>query len=73
MDQQGCQETPANSSTLYPNVEDYKGPTGLSPPAAYLNKPWDIWQMKVTLSLDTTSMLLITTAVRLRLNSRSKL
>jgi hypothetical protein len=27
------------------------------------NKPWDIRQMKVTLSLDTTSTLLITTEV----------
>ena len=30
------QSTPANSSTLYPNVEDYKGPIGLSPPMVYL-------------------------------------
>ena len=28
-----CQSTPANSSTLYPNVEDYEGPIGLSPKA----------------------------------------
>jgi hypothetical protein len=27
------------------------------------NKPWDIRQIKVTLSLDTMSMLLITTAI----------
>jgi hypothetical protein len=25
---------------LYPNVEDYKGRTGLSPPTAYLYKSW---------------------------------
>ena len=42
-----CQATLTNSSTLYPNVEDYKGPIGLSPPTAYLYKPWDIRQMKV--------------------------
>jgi len=29
------QAMPACSSTLYPNVEDYKGQIGLSPPAAY--------------------------------------
>ena len=46
---------------LYLNMEDYDGPTGLSPLAAYLYKVWDIRQTKVTLSLDTTSMLLITT------------
>ena len=26
---------------LYPNVEDYSGSAGLSPPAGYLYKPWD--------------------------------
>ena len=31
-----CQSTPANSTTLYPNMEDYEGPIGLSPPMAYL-------------------------------------
>ena len=31
---------------LYPNMEDYEGPTGLAPPAAYLYKPWDIRQIK---------------------------
>ena len=31
-----CQSTPANSSMLYPNVEDYEGPIGLSSPTAYL-------------------------------------
>ena len=44
-------------------MEGYKGPTGLSPPAAYLYKSWDIRQMKVTLGLDTTYIPLITTAV----------
>ena len=29
------QALPACSSTLYPDVGDYKGRTGLSPPAAY--------------------------------------
>jgi len=41
-------------------MEDYEGPTELSPPADYLYKPWDIKKIKVTLSLDTTSTLLIT-------------
>ena len=31
-----CQTTPANSSMLYTNVEDYEGPIRLSPPTAYL-------------------------------------
>jgi hypothetical protein len=31
-----CQATPANSSTLYTNMEGYKGTIGLSPPTAYL-------------------------------------
>jgi hypothetical protein len=31
-----CQATPANSSTLYLNVEAYKGLIGLSLPTAYL-------------------------------------
>jgi hypothetical protein len=31
-----CQETPANSSMLYQNMEDCKGWIGLSPPMAYL-------------------------------------
>jgi hypothetical protein len=26
---------------LYPNMDDYGGRTGLSPPVAYLYKPWD--------------------------------
>ena len=30
------QLTTANSSMLYPNVEDYEGPIGLSPPTTYL-------------------------------------
>jgi hypothetical protein len=30
------QATLANSSMLYPNMEDYKEPIGLSPPMAYL-------------------------------------
>ena len=30
-----CQAIPAYGSTLYMNVEDYEGRTGLSPPAAY--------------------------------------
>jgi len=30
-----CQAIPACSSMLNPNVEDYMGRTGLSPPAAY--------------------------------------
>ena len=30
-----CQEMPACSSTPYPDMEDYKGQIGLSPPAAY--------------------------------------
>jgi hypothetical protein len=30
-----CQAMPAYSSTPYPNVGDYKGRIGLSPPAAY--------------------------------------
>jgi hypothetical protein len=30
-----CQAPPACSSTLYPNMGDYKGWIGLSPPAAY--------------------------------------
>jgi hypothetical protein len=30
-----CQAMRACSSTLYPNVEDCRGRTGLSPPAAY--------------------------------------
>jgi hypothetical protein len=30
-----CQVMPAYSSTPYPNVEDYKGRIGLSPPTAY--------------------------------------
>ena len=37
------QSTPANSSTLYPNVEDYEGRHHLRPTS---NKPWDIRQMK---------------------------
>ena len=34
------------NTTLYPNVEDYEGPIGLSPPTAYLYKSWDIRQTK---------------------------
>ena len=30
-----CQVIPTYSTTPYPNVGDYKGRTGLSPPAAY--------------------------------------
>ena len=41
-----CQATPTNNSTLYPNMEDYEGPIGVSPPTAYLCKPWDIRQTK---------------------------
>jgi hypothetical protein len=35
-----CQTYPAISSTPNPNVEDYKGRTVLSPPAAYPDRPW---------------------------------
>jgi len=35
-----CQEYPAISSTPNPHVGDYKGRTGLSPPAAYPDRPW---------------------------------
>jgi hypothetical protein len=31
-----CQETLANISRLYPNMEDYNGLIGLSPPTTYL-------------------------------------
>jgi len=31
-----CQATLANSSVLYPDVEDYEGSIELSPPMAYL-------------------------------------
>ena len=29
-----------------PNVEEYKGWTGLSPPATYLDYPWDTFTFK---------------------------
>ena len=34
-----CQEYPAISSTPNPHVGDYKGRIGLSPPAAYPDRP----------------------------------
>ncbi|TVU02756.1 hypothetical protein EJB05_51734, partial [Eragrostis curvula] len=46
---------------MYPNVEGSFGWTGLSLPATYLYKPWSTQRSKATSSLDTTSMLSITT------------
>jgi hypothetical protein len=56
-----------------PNMEDYKGQTGLSPPAAYPSTMGNE-ENEVTSSLDTTSMLLVTTltlARNLRLYQKS--
>jgi hypothetical protein len=58
-----AKETPAYSSMMLPNVKDYKGRTWLLPLAAYLYNPWSTQQTKVTFSLDTASMLLITTLI----------
>ena len=55
-----CQAIPACSCMPYPDMGDYKGWTGLSPPATYPS-PCSTRQTKVASSLDTTSMLLTTT------------
>ena len=59
-----CWCRPAYGSMMYPNVGDYEGRTGLSPPAAYPCDPWGTQQTPVTASLNTTFILVVTTLNR---------
>jgi hypothetical protein len=56
----------ACSSTPYPNVGDYEGWTGLSPPTAYPSTMEYKINEGIASSLDTTSTLLTTTLASIR-------